>query len=281
MSTEDKIKKVCAYIQEHLDDHLNVDLLCEIAHLSKFHFHRVFSAYTGITLIKFIQLSRLKRASYHLAFEHQLKIVDIAYLAGFDSHESFSRSFKRCFGQTPSCFRVKPNWFIWHQQFNFVLPKIENIMNVSIIEKPCEKIAYLRHQGSPLLILESAAKFIEWRKSEGLAVQQDAKMYGIPHSDPQLTPDADFIFDIAGNVVKEVPENQFGVKNSELPAGKYAVIRHIGSHDRLNDSVLLLRKWFTEQSYELGNFPMYFQYLNFISEVDEHELMTDIFLLLK
>lgn len=85
-----KLQLVCDYIQRHLDEDLDVDRLSQIAALSKFHFHRIFAIHVGLNVMKFIQLSRLKRASFQLAFEPDLKIIEIALQAGFDSPEAFT-----------------------------------------------------------------------------------------------------------------------------------------------------------------------------------------------
>lgn len=282
MNLEYKIKFVCDYIQLHLDDELDVEKLCHIALLSKFHFHRIFTAQTGITLIRFIQMARLKRASYQLAFEKDLRIIEIALNASFESPESFSRAFKRHFDQTPTEFRQAPNWQYWHLQFNYDIPKIEKKMIVNVIERPSEKIAFLRHRGDPHRVLETAARFIAWRKKTGLSPVKLSKTYGIPYSDPEIIAQQDFIFDIAGSVLNSIPENEFSVENAVLPAGRYAIVRHYGSHESIKDSVYyIFREWLPNQDEEAGDFPIYFQYLNFVHEVDEHELMTDIFLLLK
>ena len=155
-------------------------------------------------------------------------------------------------------------------------------MKVEIIHRNVEPIAYLRHIGSPKKVLDSAAQFIAWRKATGLSPIQSSKTYGIPYSDPDQTPEDAFQFDIAGSVTQAVPENEFGVKNAELPAGRYAVIHHEGSHDTMNDSIYqLFREWLPEQQEQAGDFPIFFQYLNFVHDVAEHELRTDILLLLK
>lgn len=149
-----KLQLVCDYIQRHLDEDLDVDRLSQIAALSKFHFHRIFAIHIGSNVMKFIQLSRLKRASFQMAFEPDLKIIDIGLQAGFDSPEAFTRAFKRSFDQTPRAFRDKPDWESWHQKFIFTLPKSELKMNVNIVERPAEKIAYLSH-------LEVQIKFLK------------------------------------------------------------------------------------------------------------------------
>ena len=75
---EDRIARVCAYIEHNLDDDLSLDVLSNVAAFSKYHFHRVFNAYTGMSLMRFVQLARLKRASYRVAFKDELRVIDIA-----------------------------------------------------------------------------------------------------------------------------------------------------------------------------------------------------------
>ena len=101
----ERLGKVFDYIDEHLAEDLSVERLSRVANFSKFHFHRQFSQYTGISVTRYIQLMRLKRASYRLAFG-DIRIIDIAMEAGFENPESFSRAFKSAFDQTPSQFRA-------------------------------------------------------------------------------------------------------------------------------------------------------------------------------
>ena len=122
MNDAEKIQRVCEYINLHLDEPLNLTVLCQQVYVSKYHFHRLFAAYTGVTLMDFVQMGRMKRASYQLAFKPEMNIIDIALQAGFDSHEAFGRAFKRRFQQTPSGFRKQANWPFWHEQLRATLP---------------------------------------------------------------------------------------------------------------------------------------------------------------
>jgi len=65
------------YIDTHLDEELSVETLSRIACLSKYHFHRQFSALFGITAFSYIRQARMKRASYQLAFKKQMRIIDM------------------------------------------------------------------------------------------------------------------------------------------------------------------------------------------------------------
>lgn len=89
-----RLQNVLKYIEHNLDQDLTVDQLCSIAHFSKFHFHRQFANYIGMTVARYVLLLRLRQASYRIAFEETVKIIDIAFNAGFESSESFTRAFK-------------------------------------------------------------------------------------------------------------------------------------------------------------------------------------------
>lgn len=275
-----RIERVCAYVLQNLDEDLTVDGISAVAAFSKYHFHRVFTAYTGQSVTKFIQLMRFKRASFQLAFEPALKIIDIALAAGFDSPEAFARAFKRDFKQTPSAFRKKPNWTLWHTKFQFPIPKREITMDVKIVDFPETKVAKIEHTGAAERVLETAAQFINWRKESKLSPITTSKTFGIPYSDPNTTEPDEFRFDICGTIEADVPGNTYGVKTGFIPGGRHAVVQHKGSHDSMDDSIYALYRDWLPNSGETprGDFPCFFHYLNFIYDVEECDLLTDTYL---
>ncbi|MBT0964104.1 AraC family transcriptional regulator [Denitromonas iodatirespirans] len=277
---ETRIARVCEYIEQNLDAKLSLDTLSAVAALSKCHFQRVFSAWTGVSATRFAQLARLRRASFRVAFEDGLRMIDIALEAGFDSPEAFSRAFRNAFGQSPSGFRAAPAWPQWHARFDFKRPsKRETTMNVKIVNFEDTPIALVEHRGDPKRVLETAAKFIAWRKATGRSPVKTSMTFGIPHSDPKTTEPDDFRFDIAGSIEGDVPANDYGVKSGLIPGGRCAVVRHTGSHDRIDESIYpLYRDWLPQSGETLRDFPCFFHYLNLIHEVDECELLTDIYL---
>ncbi|QSX30169.1 AraC family transcriptional regulator [Shewanella cyperi] len=279
-SHQARLGKVCDYIGRHLDEDLNLDKLAAIGAMSRFHFHRVFQAATGAPLSRYVLLLRLKRASFRLAFEPRRKILDIGLEAGFDSAEAFSRAFKRVLGQSPSAFRRSPGWPDWHLVMNQMNPaKGEMKLDIKIVDLPTQQIAYLEHCGDPSRVLETAGRFIEWRKTSGLSPVDKANTYGIPNGDPKTMAAEDFRFRICGTVGEAIPANDFGVQNGSIPAGRYAVVRHLGSHDAMDDSIYaFFRDWLPQSGEALREEPLFFHYLNFVHQVDECDLQTDIYL---
>ncbi len=101
-----QVQKVVAYAAGHLDEDVSLEALAGQAGLSAFHLHRVFSAVAGETPKQFTLRLRLGRASAMLLTSGD-SVLDIALSCGFQSHEAFSRAFRRRFGITPSAYRAR------------------------------------------------------------------------------------------------------------------------------------------------------------------------------
>lgn len=274
--------RVLDYIEAHLGDALTTEHLSQVANFSRFHFHRQFAEIIGTSVARYILLLRLRRASYLLAFDRQRKVIDIALDAGFENPESFTRAFRNTFGLSPSQFRKAPDWEAWHEHYRFRIPERKHTVQVDIVDFETTPIAVLEHRGPTERINDSVARFIAWRKASGLSPKERSRTFGIAWDNPDTTPPAQFRFDIGGEVGAEVPPNPQGVVTKEIPGGRCARVRHLGSHTRLGDSIYpLYRDWLPQSGEELRDFPLYFHYLNLLPETQESELVTDIYLPLK
>lgn len=61
------------------------------------YFNRIFAMHTGFTVMAYVNYLRLKKAA-ELIRKTDKTILDIAMEVGYDSHEGFSRAFKREYG---------------------------------------------------------------------------------------------------------------------------------------------------------------------------------------
>lgn len=277
-----RFNRVFDYIDKHLDDDLSVEQLSRVANFSKFHFHRQFSEYVGINVFRYIQLMRLKRASYRLVFNEGARIIDIALEAGFESSEAFSRAFKKLFEQTPSQFRNKPEWKSWNDQYPVLKREVKQAMDVKIVVFEETRIAVKEHRGDPGLVNDTVKEFIDWRKESGLSPVTTSKTFGVVYDNPDTVEPEKFRFDVCGAVSAPVPENRQGVINKIIPGGRCAVTRHCGAHNRIGESIYpLYREWLPQSGEELRDYPLFFHYINLIPDTSENDLITDIYLPLK
>lgn len=76
-----------------------------IAGLSKFHFHRLFSATYGATPAQHLSQRRIERAQDYLRATN-LTVTEVCMAVGYSSLGSFSSRFREIVGQTPSAFQA-------------------------------------------------------------------------------------------------------------------------------------------------------------------------------
>jgi AraC family transcriptional regulator len=277
-----RINKVIDFIGKHIDDELTLDQLSRISCFSKYHFHRLFTAHTGLSLRQYIRWLRLKRAAYQLITDRDKTIMEIALDAGFESHESFTRAFKQTCRMNPSDFRFQSSWCAWEKPPYSILKQGEEMMNVMIKNLPARRLAVLEHRGDPKKVGDSVNKLISWVKAQSTNVQLvPGEAFGFAYDDPNQVPAEEFRLDLAITI----PENlkiRGEVVEKQLPAGRYAVTVHKGSRNNISETVYgLYRDWLPEVDEELGNLPCIFCYYNFDHEVAETELITECWLLLK
>ncbi|MBB2841023.1 UNVERIFIED_ORG: AraC-like DNA-binding protein [Rhizobium etli] len=88
-----RMQRVLDHIDRHLDDDLDLYALSNVAAYSKYHFHRQFTATFGLSVHRYIQLARMKRASYQLAYRDAQSVTDIAMEAGYDGPDALPALF--------------------------------------------------------------------------------------------------------------------------------------------------------------------------------------------
>lgn len=282
MSYKERVDRVIDFIGKHLDEELELDELCRIACFSKYHFHRLFTAYTGLPLMNYIKWLRLKRAAHQLIVHKEETIINIALDAGFESHESFSRAFKQVCGQSPSEFRRERNWESFENPPQPMHIKGEKIMTITIKELPAKRVAVMEHHGDPMRLSDTLDKLITWAKAQPINLKPKAgEAFGFGYHDPREVTPEEFRFDLALSVPQDFKLND-QVTERTLPAGRYAVTMHKGSRDNIGDTIYsIYRDWLQQSGEELGDLPCIFCYYNFDYEVAETESLTEIWVLLK
>ncbi len=282
MSYKERVDRVIDFIGKHLDEELELDELCRIACFSKYHFHRLFTAYTGLPLMNYIKWLRLKRAAHQLIVHKEETIINIALDAGFESHESFTRAFKQVCGQSPSEFRRERNWESFENPPQPMHIKGEKIMTITIKELPAKRVAVMEHHGDPMRLSDTLDKLITWAKAQPINLKPKAgEAFGFGYHDPREVKPEEFRFDLALSVPQDFKLND-QVTERTLPAGRYAVTMHKGSRDNIGDTIYsIYRDWLPQSGEELGDLPCIFCYYNFDYEVAETESLTEIWVLLK
>jgi AraC-like DNA-binding protein len=103
-ATTNRFAYVVEYIQNNLDENINIKTLSKLAYMSEPHFFRCFKRELGATPVEFILELRIKAAKTMLQSGDQ-NIKEVSFSCGFNSLNYFLKMFKRHTGVTPAQYR--------------------------------------------------------------------------------------------------------------------------------------------------------------------------------
>lgn len=270
---ENRLKRVSAYIHDHLDEELDMERLAEIACLSSYHWHRIYRAIHGETLAATVKRLRLHRAAGDIVHTG-LAVSEIAKRSGYPNLQSFTRIFKSVYGMPPAryrrqgshrAFETSPNGRA-AAMFDITLRKIEPI---GLIGVP--------HTGSYMQIGRAFETLFGTLHARGLA-RPDMRMIGVYLDDPDIVP-AEKLRLIA--CVTSGPEiaADVALERRTIAGGDYAVLRHEGPYADMHRAYQwLYGEWLPQSGRRLRDEVMFEDYLNNPRDVPPTELLTDIYM---
>lgn len=154
-------------------------------------------------------------------------------------------------------------------------------MHVQIVIFPETKVAAIEHLGSPQLEHDTVRKLIAWKLENFLLDPLKFRSYGVHYTDPRTTLPNEHHVDFCLSIEENVGPNSYGIVNKTIPRVRCARARDIGSRSNNRAAVYLCEKWLPQSGESLGDFPIFFHYVNVGPNVREEEMITDVYLPLK
>lgn len=267
---EERILRVQSYLNTRLDEEMRLDDLAGVACLSPFHFHRIFRGMTGETVGGYVRRLRMQRAASQLKISGR-PVTDIAFGAGYDSLEGFSRAFHDHYGSAPSAWR----------ETQAPRPHDATPREVCVVHRPATAAILLRHVGPYQDIGPAFGRLFEWAGRQGL-LAGPFETVGMPHDDPDVTPPEKIRCD-AAILLRTQPRGAADlvgeVRCATLPERDYAVVRHTGPYERLSDAYAwLCGVWLPRSGREAASAPPLEFYRNHPPQTPPEQLLTDIHL---
>ncbi|MEP7382687.1 MAG: AraC family transcriptional regulator [Gemmatimonadota bacterium] len=279
---EQRLHRVLAHIDAHLDESLDLVTLAGVANFSPFHFHRLFTALMDETLGNYLRRRRVEIAALRLIAQPRVSVLRVALGVGFGSPEALTRAFKARFGSAPSVWRVlhrqqsgggdkerNPGQVLRNvdQDQRAASRKIatsrshspEVVMQVKLLDRAPVTVAYVRHvgpYGDPILEFWQHI-YYPWAVSNDLL---SAPRYGISHDDPNITSALQCRYDACAEVTADRVVSGPALK-TVIPGGRYASARFEGTSETIGAAWRsLLRDWLPSSGLQLDarlNFEYY------------------------
>ena len=95
------MQRAIDYIEDHLTEPIDYEVVAAQSFSSSYHFQRVFSILCGYTVGEYIRNRRLSLAGRELSAGNA-KVIDIALKYGYESPDSFAKAFQKFHGILPS-----------------------------------------------------------------------------------------------------------------------------------------------------------------------------------
>lgn len=266
-----RLRRAQRYLEEHLDEPLDPRAVAQAAHYSLHHFHRLFRAHFGESVMQQLRRLRLERAARQLRGSDR-SVLEIGLTAGYASAEAFLRAFREHFSVLPSELRAQPALRVqaWVAQ-----PEGRPLASIAVRAYPALPVAYRRHLGGYGTIGPFWQQVRGWAEAQGW-LDDRPRLYGLCHDDPDVTAESQLRFDAAidaGPGSSALAE----IERTVVPAGTYAVGLHVGPYERLHETYLdVIGRWLPESGYDLVAEPVVEHYLDDPRVTPMERLRTEV-----
>ncbi len=300
-----RINKAIDFIEDNIYEELNLEKISKISGFSPFHFHRIFKAFVGETLNRFLQRIRIEKAAGQLINNPKKSITDIAFDCGFSGSASFARVFKDKYGISASEWqrkyqskngKVTSNFCIsesnnrkdsnltFHYNNNIKLWRLKmknsNEAKFEVKELKEKSVAYVRHigsyKGNSKLFEELFTKITKWAGARDLLNFPETQFLTVYHDDPNITDEKKLRISVGITLSKKIhPEGEVGIMT--IPEGKYVIGEFELKEDEFEEAWnSIYSKWFPESGYQPAEGVCFEVCLNNPKEHPEHKFLINI-----
>ena len=283
---KERVLKVLVHLQRRLDEPLALEELARIANFSPYHFHRVFTALVGETVMQHVRRLRMERAVYRLAISDE-PVTRIALDAGYDSHEGFTRAFRAMYHVTPSEMRARTRKELRldapssvHYSPDGAVKDFEPLkfggapLDVRAETLDPVTVAFMRHLGPYAEVGSAWRKLARWAGERGLFKAESVFM-GIAYDIPEITPSDKIRYD-ACIVIDGDFAPQGDVGRMRLDGGRFALVTHRGPYETVDTTIENATRWLIMKGYDMAPEPLRALYRNFMEKPSPENLITDL-----
>ena len=273
-----RINRVLIYIENHLDEKLDINTLADISNFSPYHFHRIIRAHLNESLGAHIQRVRIETAAHLLRYTKDT-ISDIAYKIGYETPSSFNKAFKKRFSISPQEYRNGEEILV-NQNHMYNYKKLSDMkLEPKIKNEKTKKVIFIQSIGP----YDGEKTGETWNKLWNFMKQKklfswNMESFGVSHDNPDVTDEQKCRYDACITIKKEIkPEGEVGVK--ELEGGKFAIFLYKGPYTELGHAYnTIFREWYPDSGYKLRNIPIREKYLNNPYKTRPEKLKTEIYI---
>ncbi|WP_176215270.1 AraC family transcriptional regulator [Cytobacillus gottheilii] len=252
------------YIESHLNDEIDYNALERITGTSLYHFRRMFSFLSGMTLGEYVRNRKLSNATFDLLHEG-MSVTETAFKYGYESVDGFSRAFREWSGISPSEVKKK-NMLKAFPKLSFQLTIQGGInMDYRIEKKESFKIVGVKKR-VPIQFEGENQEIIKLAKS--ITPEQRKRLHSYANMEPNNIVNASYNFDNERMEEKGSLNHMIGFLTTiesgfdefevvEVPALTWAIFASKGAFPKIMQETWgkIVSEWLPSSDYELVEAP--------------------------
>ncbi|ASB53918.1 MULTISPECIES: AraC family transcriptional regulator [Bacillus] len=259
MDSLKRMNSALTYIEENLTNDIDFKEAARLAFCSEYHFKRMFSFLTGISLSEYIRRRRLTLAAFELK-DSRVKVIDLAIKYGYHSPDSFARAFQNLHGIRPSEAKHNGHSLKAYPRMTFQLSiKGGNEMNYRIEEKEAFRIVGIKKRVPILFKGVNPDIASMWESLDEAAINQLKELSNVApvglisastnFSEGRTEENGELDHYIGAATTKHCPNH---LSQLEVPASTWAVFEAAGSFPDALQEVWgrIYSEWFPSSHYE-------------------------------
>lgn len=264
MDTLKNLNDALSYIEKNLDARIDFDIVAKLSGTSDYHFRRLFSYLSGMSLNTYIRNRKLSQASLDLQKENS-KVIDVALKYGYNSADSFTRAFKEWSGLNPSEVKKAKNLKLF-PRITFQLTIQGGIdLNYRVEKKEAFKLVGISKR-VPIVFEGQNPEIIKLIQS--ITKEQKEKLQSFRNTNVKTVVNASYNFDGGRNEEKGDVDHLVGSITTldrefpnfdvvEIPAITWAIFTSQGSFPKTMQETWakIASEWLPSSNYELADVP--------------------------
>lgn len=240
------------YIENHLTEEIDYEMLGKIACCSSYHFQRMFAYMAGLPLGEYIRRRRMSLAAVDI--QNGEKIIDVSLKYGYTSPTAFNRAFQSVHSIAPSSAKAQGTSLRSYSKISFTI----SIKGVESMNYRVEKKEAIRILGISTPIHKDMEKNFEIVPKMWADINASGtipKLCALMDSEPKgllgvtLYGEEDWKYCIG--VASNAESHEFDAFT--IPASTFAIFSGSGTHLSIQDLLKqIVTQWFPTSGYEYG-----------------------------
>lgn len=265
------LERVLRAIEQHTVSEVRWEALADLANISPYHFHRLFTSYTGYAVGAYLRRVRLRQAARALLVK-RISVTEAAELAGYATPAAFTRAFGQHFGTNPTTFVAERV----NARPTSRLPQIALAAEPRYVNIHPFAVLAVQRQGAynkaPWAAWQALRDLLAARGTNPLAFRR----VGVPLDWPEITEEPQLRYEAC--VITDMHPGE-GAFIRTIGGGCFAVFDYRGWYEHIPAAYEeLFWHWFPEAGVELRDAPTFDRYLDANPQVvPPSELRTQIY----